>query len=852
MYILRWNDVVTAGATVAGGKGWNLARLHRYGFPVPPGGVVSSQAYTEFIRAGELVDLVEAAGDITLESVSTAVSGELLECLREAILSAVLPVELSQELHAFLTETGLAVAPVAVRSSATAEDSASASFAGIHRTFLDVAGLPAVTEAIKGCYASLWTPQAVAYRRRLGLSDADVSAAVVIMAMVPARSAGVAFTCDPRTGRRDRFTISAGVGLGEAVVSGTVTPDEYAVDITQYPPVVVSKTGGVLSDSEIRDLGLLSGRVMDALGELERPQDVEWAHDGRQFWLLQARPVTNLPEPSFAATAGQPVIWSNANLKDVMPGVQSALTWSMMKSGLQYLLLSTLRAGGYREGQEINWVRLFQGRPYFNLSALQWAFYDMAGMEPAEFNRILGGHQPEIVIPPSTAAERVRRQIGRLRLIPAALAAMRAAPREIKRLWDWAEAAERRGYGSAANADLLAWALEVKALTEGFFPRFQLINGASGASQQELFKLLEPVFGDRAVGLVNTMLAGASGTTSAEQGERLVALGNDALADERVRSWFLASEWKPSQWAFDLAGTRFAKDFASFLADFGHRGVYELELMNPRWREDPAYLLETVRSQVAAGKRVELQDRRGKREAAVREVFGKLRFSPRGVQARILAAQAARSAHLREMSKSVLVKVLGVTRLIALEAGRRLTADGLLAEAADVFHLSWVDLESFLAGRPTTADFRTLVADRKALRAEHLRQEPPDVILGDTPVRRNPVPVLGGAALAGLGVASGRACGPARIIRHPSEGTRLQPGDVLVAPSTDPAWTPLFLRASAIVMEVGGYLSHGAIVAREYGLPAVVNVAGALSAIADGEMITVDGDAGKVHRSGAD
>jgi pyruvate,water dikinase len=200
------------------------------------------------------------------------------------------------------------------------------------------------------------------------------------------------------------------------------------------------------------------------------------------------------------------------------------------------------------------------------------------------------------------------------------------------------------------------------------------------------------------------------------------------------------------------------------------------------------------------------------------------------------------------MGKSVVVKLMGVVRAGALALGRRMAAEGVIAEPGDIFHLTWMDVEAYVAGRSGVAGLKPLVADRKTRRAANLAKEPPDLIIGEAPVKKAPPPAAAGPVLSGTGVASGRGAGVARVILHPDEGARLQPGEVLVAPSTDPAWTPLFLRASAVVMEIGGYLSHGAIVAREYGLPAVANVPGLLQTIKDGESLIVDGDAGKVYR----
>ncbi|HLN62121.1 MAG TPA: PEP/pyruvate-binding domain-containing protein, partial [Symbiobacteriaceae bacterium] len=545
MLALDWEAAFSGGPQVAGGKGWNLGRLHRYGFAVPRGGVLSCEGYRLFLKHPDLQNVFPKAARLQPDALVTPEGAAVLEQVRNAILAAPMPAALAGETHAFLAAAGLLETPVAVRSSATAEDSATASFAGIHQSYLNLTGLPAVLEAVKRCYASLWTPQAVVYRRKMGLADDAVAAAVVILAMVPARAAGVAFTCDPRTGRRDRFAISAAPGLGEAVVSGATEPDEFAVDITQYPPRILSRKAGrkirmsvplegggtelvavpdeaarqtALTDAQVQELALLGARVQDALGHGQQPQDIEWAHDGQQFWLVQARPITSLLEPSCDAIAGQPVVWSNANLRDVMPGVVSSMNWSFMRSAMDVLLGTPLRAVGYSYGG-ITWVRLFEGRAYFNLSAMQYAYWDALGMAPKEFNQILGGHQPEIALPPSTRQETMRRHLSRLRLIGQTLGALKRAPAEFRRWWAWAEQAENEPYDTWSDEQCLQRSIEMKAIMEEYTPLFQLINGGAGGLHQELIHELEPAFGERAPGLVNAMLAGSTGSTSAEQGE---------------------------------------------------------------------------------------------------------------------------------------------------------------------------------------------------------------------------------------------------------------------------------------------------------------------------------------------
>jgi pyruvate,water dikinase len=280
--------------------------------------------------------------------------------------------------------------------------------------------------------------------------------------------------------------------------------------------------------------------------------------------------------------------------------------------------------------------------------------------------------------------------------------------------------------------------------------------------------------------------------------------------------------------------------FARFLDEFGHRGVYEAELANPRWIEDPSFLLDQVRTYVQEGLPApRAREQRRLAEQALR----RLPLLPR-VLAMWLARRARRSAAQREAGKSALVAMALPVRMLLLEFGRRLVASSLIDTADDVFHLSRADLETFGRGEWDGRDFRALIGERRRLREARLAEpEPPDLI---------GAAVLPGVSdqLRGLAAAPGVGRGPARLIRHPAEGARLQRGDVLIAPSTDPGWTPLFLRCSAVITEAGGLLSHGAIVARELGLPAVVNVAGVFEALTDGDEVCVDGNRGIVERRG--
>jgi rifampicin phosphotransferase len=868
-YALTWAEASEAGPLRAGGKGWNLGRLHRYGFPVPPGAVLTAEAYREHLAGCGVAASLPLTG---IDDVTAPDAAARLEAVRAAIAAAPLP--------APVRETALALAaglrfPLAVRSSATGEDGAAASFAGIHRTYLQVTDEAALLEAVKGCYASLWTPAAVAYRRRLGLDDREVAAAVVIQEMVPAGAAGVAFSCDPLTGRLDRFVINANRGLGESVVSGEAEPDEYRVSPATYPPPILSvrvgrkrrvtlpregggtetveaaPSGRVLSDGQVRELTLLIGRVHDALGNLTEPQDIEWAHDGSRFYVLQSRPVTRLPEPRLPGAEQFPTYWSNANLRDVMPLVQTPLGWTMVRHQVEILLRTPFVQAGFRLPAGLPWIRLIRGRAYFNLTLMQWGFYDALGILPAETNRILGGHQPAIPVsdPPYRGVTGLRRLARAARAAVGGTLVLRRAPRTFASWTAWLRQMESVDPGALSRAELTRLMDDLHRRSLEWLPVFQSLNGSAGAGLQSLLRLLEPAFGERANALANGLLAGRSKLTSAEQGRRLIELGNLALREERVAAWFRSVQWRAADWREALSGTRWRAAFAAYLDEYGHRGVYELEIANPRWREDPTYLLQAVGAQVLEGRAIEPEDPGARRRAAETEVYAKMgRRTPRGIAVRWAVDFAARAAEGRETGKSLIVWVVSLTRRAVLEVGRRMAADGLIRQADDVFFLSAADLMTYLDGGETGSP-KQLVADRRRQHEAWQAEDAPDVIEGETPVPPVGPAAQGWASLRGLGVASGRASGPACVVRHPHEGARLRQGDVLVAPSTDPAWTPLFLRASALVMEVGGYLSHGSIVAREYGIPAVVNVPGAMGALQDGERLIVDGDTGTVTRA---
>ncbi|MHB8126539.1 MAG: PEP/pyruvate-binding domain-containing protein [Desulfitobacteriaceae bacterium] len=871
-FFFSWPEAFKAGVKVAGGKGWNLGKLERYGFNVPAGGVLAAGAYQDFIETNNLEEAIaNISQSTTIGNIGEKEIQDKLTLIREKINAGSISPHIQELLIASLQTTRILERLLAVRSSAIAEDSDKASFAGIHESFLNVRNMDNILSAIKGCYASLWTPQAVAYRRKMNIWDNEVLQAVIIMEMVEAEAAGVGFTCDPQTGREDMVLINANFGLGESVVSGTVDSDEYQINSeleivqtrigrkegktitrttggTEFVKLAVSPAGQVLSDHDIRRLGLLIQRVFDALGCGEQHQDIEWVFDGKDFFLVQARPVTALPRYTFAELKNQPDIWSNTNLKDAFPMVQSTLNWN---------LWNYLNAGvdggiaGYKPPPGLKSLKLYQGRAYWNIAHLQWLQYDAIGIAPSKINEFGGGsQQPEIEINEKKPYRGIKglKRLGRLlKVIFAVLKAKKNAPKYFAKVDCFTDALLKENFQSMGERDLINKIHEIKSIYREYWAVFMLLVSVSDTSQ--LVKGLDKYFPGRGKAVANALMAGGAEITSAMHGYRLVEMAEIARGDASARRFFSTEPFNSSQWEKELPEeSPFKQSLRNFLAEYGHRGVYEMDMINPCWRVDPSYLLQFIKNTMETADLNKIKARQKEiADKGQREISRRIPFYRRGMVNSLLK-QALKGAELRETAKSILVKIqIFDMRLIFQEIGRRLTGKGILAKPSDIYHCAWSEILSILQGDWGGRGLDVLVAERKSRRRELEALSPPDFVIEEVPHFAEPVSYSSGNGLAGIGVAAGKASGPAKLINDPNEGEKLQTGDVLVAPSTDPGWTPLFLRASAIVMEAGGSLSHGAIVAREYGIPAVVNIPGVLKIIKDSQLITVDGDEGKVY-----
>ncbi|MHB1132504.1 MAG: PEP/pyruvate-binding domain-containing protein [Chloroflexota bacterium] len=868
---------------VAGGKAANLGELMRAGFNVPAGFCLTTEAYRLAIAEAALAPRLAAlVGALDAEDAASLVATGA--AARQLFYDAPLPAVVREAALASLAELG--DAPLAVRSSATAEDLPEASFAGQQETYLNVVGPDALLEAVRRCWASLWTDRALAYRSRNGIDHLSVALAVVVQRLVPAEVAGVLFTANPVTGKRGEVAIDASLGLGEAVVSGQVSPDNYLVAKGDWRLLekrlggkavqVLPRQGGgttttavaehdagrqALTDEQIVGLARLGAQVEEHYGW---PQDIEWALAGGVFYLLQSRPITSLFPIPPAHADGRLRVYLSVNslqgmLEPLTPLGNSLFTTAVREVALggdanrQYLHVLAQRLyvdatpllhTGFGHdvfaptvlaqidpvsGQIVTALladpRLAAGarsaRGDFMHAARRLRRYALPGLRLA-----LGA-----ALRPSSVRDHLARQVVPLLARFSAEAAREQSP--LARL----EAIERFWHAEVPN--LFPRLVPVVAAGVAVLARAQVLVDHWGLSGEQMFLVRQGLPHNPTTNM-DLELWALSRRVQADAPSR-AALGQEEPS--RLAALFRQGELPAA----------LQEGLRHFLGRYGHRCIREIDVGLPRWGEDPSYLFSVLRgysslegSGAAPDKHFAAQAAAAER--AVDELQAQARRLPGGrLKAALLGFLLRRYRQLggfREAPKFYMMHVFRTLRRHYLAIGADLAQQGRLERAEDVVYLQHDELRPALAGE---LDLPQLVAQRRHEYERELRRlRAPRVVTSEGVAYygepRSPRP----GVLAGVGVSPGAASGKVRVVRDPLVA-RLEAGEVLVAPSTDPAWTPLFLTAGALVMEAGGMMSHGAIVAREYGIPAVVGVADATSRLATGQTVEVDGNQGLVQ-----
>ncbi len=803
--------------------------------------------------------------------------------VRSTVLAAPIPPDLADQIRRAYRALGADV-PVAVRSSATAEDLPFASFAGQQDTFLNVVGAEAVVAAVRGCWASLWTERAVSYRSANGIDHRTVRLAVVVQRMVDSEVAGVLFTANPVSGTRTESVIDASPGLGESVVSGSVNPDRFVVDsgsgrvldrlVGAKETAVRSRPGGgtttdVLTRSDVACLTDEQVARLAALGqEVQRlydaPQDIEWAlaADGT-VWLTQARPITTL-----------------------------------------YPLVDPHRPGGPDDTRAFLCLTLAQGltRPItpMGLSAFRLIATSLAtaaGRPPAD--RLAGPHgfaaAGQRVFVDLTPILRNRRTARLARGVAGAMEARTQAVLD-RLLADprFAAIGRRLPVGPVARVlwrgkvpfRLLAAVLSPTRARHGIARierrvRRRLVVPPDATATQRLdhvehrlgtdtFLLMPSVFGYAAAGLAlfaATRRLLRDLATPEELQTVLRSLPYNVTTEMDLALWALSERIKADHPSARVFGSRPVAELGvafragelpaaaqtgvtAFLDRYGHRAVAEIDLGMPRWSDEPEHLLGVLTNYLRHGDDQPAPTRQfaagaQRAEEMVTTLVARAAAHGRwrGRAVAFSLGRVRRLVGLRESPKFLLVLTLAALRAELQRVGEALVSAAAVSHRDDVFWLDLREARRGLAGE----DLREVVLGRRADYARELRRRHvPRVLLSDgtePETLAGPPGTEGG--LRGSPASAGTVTARVRVVLDPV-GAHLEPGEILVAPSTDPGWTPLFLTAGGLVMEMGGSNSHGAVVAREYGIPAVVGVPDATSTLVTGQTVTVDGAAGWV------
>lgn len=864
----------------AGGKAASLGELMRADLPVPGGFCVTTDAFRLWLdgcptAADLLARLADLAPDRGREL------AELAGTLRQALADHPLPPPVSEAVRTAVQEHGPHMA-WAVRSSATAEDSPQTSFAGQHDSQLNVCGPEAVLAAVRHCWLSLFTDRAVVYRARNRIDPRSAAMAVVVQEMVPAEVSGVMFTADPVTGDASRLVVEGVFGLGEALVSGKVTPDRVVLEKASLTlcerrvnlkavTFVPRRTGGVeetpvpvgrqaepcLDDALARRLGEL-GRAAER--HFGRPLDIEWAARNGQVCLLQARPITGLPQADEAEVEA----WTNANVMEALPDVVTPLAWSLMQTLLNDFLSPLMRRLGMDIGRR-PFIGLIAGRAYLNVLAVAELVRKVAGPITITITNTFGG-QPGMEQAIESYARRnrepfrLRTLVGWLKfgawLLPGLFRQQRVLERWGQRAFGGAAQTAPGALSDQQLADYPLALLRRATLGEGArtwaAAVWMAIWGVGGSTA--VFRLAQKWLGDSDGSLANRLIAGASGMNSAENGLELLRLAAWARQRPELKQALLepgSFAGMESRLAGVPGGTEFLERWRMFMERHGHQARGGMDIHQPRWSEMPDFVLDMLRVYLGfddATDPLALQTRRlREREELSQACRRRLRNPFKRWLFVSLVRVGQRGLAQRENVKNEGVRMVAILRRAVLEAGRRLVNRGVLREAEEVFFLRFEELGPALRRSPTFDVAHTITA-RKTEYAHHQTLTPPSFIVGRyDPAAAMPAPAAADSrTLPGVAVSPGVVTGRARVILQADAGERLQPGEILVAPYTDPGWTPYFLAAAGLVVDVGGLLSHGSVVAREYGLPAVVNVGHATRLIQTGQTIRVDGSRGVV------
>ncbi len=733
---------------------------------------------------------------------------------------------------------GIGAGKVAVRSSALGEDAVDNSFAGQFETILNVEGEDALKKAINDCVASLDTERAAAYQADKG-EQAETTMCVVVQQMVDAKAAGVLFTADPVTGRFDRLVIDAVEGLGEALVDGSTTPDHYEVD--ESGKVINQDLTGesaILSDAVIQGLAKQSRNGAENFG---KPLDMEWAIDADDNILwLQARPITtigsDLRELDTHITDAE--VLTRCNVSEVIPGVCCPLTYSTQVQGIQYTLEQITNGLSGRTDdlipQDMPNMSYSHGYLFINLTAqIDVIKYTVLVSPESTALPICGRVIPELKAP-----------VNKKNIITRVLALRHLLSYVISTKYEIAEFAQRfqsfyMPYERTAEAmyeridENLVWIMYANKVHGHASSTSGILEG----TLQSIISKGEKIPTNDEQALAAKIMSGAEGVESAMLVEQTDALVDLIAKHPKAKEKFAQVDTESAlKWLRSKSNLGINKAFDAFMENHGHRGYRELEIMTPAWADDPLPLVGSMQASVQA----RFSDL-GSTKAG-----DKFDLSTQPWHIRALVPKIHKAIRGREQTKSLLVKTTHYFKRGYRHLAELMVKEKYLSEADDIYFLTHEEIGEFLASEDVGVreSYQEKIRRRKINFSFQEKLQFSDVVIGKPKPLENVTFELEDGQMQGRPVSKGVVEGVARVALTVEEAASLQPGEILIAPITDVAWTPYFSLISGLATDIGSAVSHGAVIAREYGLPCIVNLQGATQAFKTGDRVRLDAETG--------
>lgn len=875
-YTLFFDETNKTDLPLVGGKGANLGEMTQAGFPVPFGFCVTTESYKEFVRHNNLSEFIaQAIKDANLDNIT-----KIGEEIRLKIQQSAIPKNVEQEIIKSVNKLGVNNY-YAVRSSATAEDLAYASFAGQQDTYLNIKGERALLDSVRNCWASLFTNRAILYRIQNKIEHEKVHMSVVVQKMVLPEVSGIMFTADPISGHRKIISIDASYGLGEALVSGLVSPDIYKYNksskeienktIAEKKLAIMPVEGGgtkrvqitaekaasqVLKDTQIKSLAELGMAIEKHYG---CPQDIEWCLQYDKLYIVQSRAITSL----FPMT--EPLPKDEALHAYVSFNHFQVMTAPISPLGIDMLRMIFPFDQGARSSEDYKVAKSAAGRIYLDISEiLQYKKpRNMLASFMPNADALAAAALVELINRPDFE-ERIRRNKNAGKALRKYF--MPIAFKAIKNI------AFRKPEGTVkfVNSYVKKQVKEISEIISNSKPGIERLEAIYKAASHSLnFQELLPIMAPAMVSFkalealeqkllgtrkyTDIIVKGLEGNITTEMG---LLVGD--LADMVRKSPDLIREFTNEDYVSlnDRINKlkdneEFKKKYNAFMDIYDMRAAGEIDMAKERWIENPEPLAKAIMAIVETSEEVihrkeykETIERAKKASAElIKEVeakHGKLKGKIVKRMIRVLRNYMP----VREHPKYLIMKCILIYKKAFLEEAKLLVEKGHLLDVNDIFYASFWELYKAMQNNESLIE---LIKNRKEEYEHFNKLTPPRLLTSDgeeikAGYKRDNLPE---GALPGMPVSSGVIEGIARVITDPSKAS-INKGEILVAPFTDPGWTPLFINAAGLVMEVGGLLTHGTVVAREYGIPAVVGITDATKKIKAGQRIRVDGNTGFV------